>query len=82
MSDIIAYTLIILIGLLLLIKPEISWKITHHWDTVGGEPSDMYLRYCRIIGGLAVTVSITAIIVFVRNSIVATIWCESFRLNS
>lgn len=66
MSDIIAYTLILLIGLLLLIKPEISWKITHHWDTVGGEPSDMYLRYCRIVGGLAIIVSVILIIVSLR----------------
>lgn len=79
MYDILAVILIFLIGLLLLIKPEIAWKITHHWDTVGGEPSDMYLRYCRLVGGLAVIVCVVVAIVFLRDKLTATILSECIR---
>lgn len=47
------------IGLFLLIKPELIWKIEHWLSVEGGEPSDFYIFGARaggilmLIGGLA-----------------------------
>ena len=35
------------LGVLMVARPKWLWKLEHWWDTVGGEPSDWYLKIGR-----------------------------------
>lgn len=40
----------IALGIFMLAKPELCWKLEHFLDTIGGEPSDWYLAVTRLAG--------------------------------
>ena len=42
----------IALGIFMLAKPELCWKLEHFLDTIGGEPSDWYLTVTRLAGVL------------------------------
>ena len=40
------------LGVLMVVHPEWLWKLEHFLDTVGGEPSELYLTISRVVGTL------------------------------
>ena len=40
----------IALGIFMLARPELCWKLEHFLDTIGGEPSDWYLTVTRLAG--------------------------------
>ena len=49
-----AGALLVMIGMILLIKPKATWKMTEHWknnDVIS--PSSRYITTVRIVGGVA-----------------------------
>ena len=54
-----------LLGLLMLLKPELLWKIKHIFTVKQGEPSDLYIALLRIGGFFAVLSSILIAIFFI-----------------
>lgn len=62
MKDIIYAVVFIALGLFFFLKPELCWKISHLLDTKGGEPSDYYLKVCKVSGILVITVGIIVIL--------------------
>ncbi|AZS15019.1 DUF6199 family natural product biosynthesis protein [Paenibacillus lutimineralis] len=49
----------IIIGVLNLAKPEFAWYLKEGWKVDGNsEPSDTYLTFTRISGGVAIFVGI------------------------
>lgn len=40
----------IALGIFMLARPELCWKLEHFLDTIGGEPSDWYLTVIRLAG--------------------------------
>ena len=62
MSDIVIGIILFLGGLLMFFKPDIVWLIQHSWDTKGGEPTDSYLIYTKIVGVFFIIIGIALII--------------------
>ena len=56
---------ILLIGILLLLKPEVLWKLKTFMNTDDGEPSDYFITSTKATGGLLIGVSIFLFIIFV-----------------
>lgn len=48
----LAALVFIALGIFLLAKPELCWKLEHFLDTIGGEPSDWYITITRLSGVL------------------------------
>ena len=44
------------LGVMMLAKPELLWKVEHMFTVRGGEPTDVYLT-CMRIGGLFFTIA-------------------------
>ena len=40
----------IALGIFMLARPELCWKLEHFLDTIGGEPPDWYLTVTRLAG--------------------------------
>lgn len=56
--------ILIIVGLVMLIKPDVFWSITESWKSNDGtEPSDLYLLSTRIGGVLFTIVGIGGAIV-------------------
>jgi len=50
--ELFLYTfLLIILGLMMLLKPQLLWKIENFLTTKGGEPSDFYL-FMMALGGI------------------------------
>ena len=59
---------LIVVGGLLLIKPDIFWLITESWKSSDAtEPSNLYVFSTRVGGGLCIAVGIGGIIAFSLN---------------
>ena len=52
------------LGLFMLTKPAIVWKIEHFLTVKNGEPTDWYLAITRLIGLGCIVVAVLLIIVF------------------
>lgn len=52
--------LLLLLGILMIIKPEILWKLEHFLEIKNGEPTDLYLALMRIGGVFFVFCSVVA----------------------
>ena len=48
--DYIWIIVLILLGLAMLLKPDILWKIEHIFTVKNGEPTDLYFTFMRIGG--------------------------------
>lgn len=56
---------ILLIGFLMLVKPDIWWEITESWKSYdAAEPSDFYIKATRFGGCIFTSVGIAGIIAF------------------
>ncbi|WP_409340740.1 DUF6199 family natural product biosynthesis protein [Paenibacillus sp. MBLB4367] len=59
----ILYMLLVLIGLLMLIKPNVFWKLTESWKSNDAmEPSFLYVMSTRLGGGMCALAGIAGII--------------------
>ncbi len=62
---VVAGIFLIIIGCIMLIKPNVMWKITESWKTkTNAEPTDLYIIIIRI-GGLILAVG--GIITILKN---------------
>ena len=50
--------LFIAMGILNIVLPEAGWKMKHFLTVEGGEPSDFYLVFARVLGVVSVIVGI------------------------
>ena len=46
----LALPALLVLGLFMLLKPELLWKIEHFFSVKGGEPTDFYLAMMRVGG--------------------------------
>ena len=53
-KEILAMFFFLLIGVIMLVKPEWMWKLKHGLSVQDGEPTDLYLASTRIMGTLDV----------------------------
>lgn len=54
-----------ILGLLLLLKPELIWKIKHSWDVKDGEPTNGYIIFSKCVGIYAIIVGIVLLIIYI-----------------
>ena len=54
-----------ILGLLLLLKPELIWKIKHSWDVKDGEPTNGYIIFFKCVGIYAIIVGIVLFIIYI-----------------
>ena len=40
--------LLLLLGITMVVKPDLLWKIEHFWDVKNGEPSELYIALMRV----------------------------------
>ncbi len=50
--------LLIIAGLVLVIFPKAAWKMKHFLTVEGGEPSDFYMIFSRVLGVFAIIMGI------------------------
>ncbi len=55
---------LLILGLFMIIKPELLWKIENFLSVKGGKPSDFYLASMRI-GGAFFTICAIAVLIYV-----------------
>lgn len=55
---------VILIGIVMVVKPDVLWEMEHYFTVKNGEPTDYYLRMKRLEGIVFIVV---AIIIFVSS---------------
>ncbi|MEE0680791.1 MAG: DUF6199 family natural product biosynthesis protein [Candidatus Gastranaerophilaceae bacterium] len=65
--DYIWVILLIVLGLAMLIKPEILWRIEHMLTVKNGEPTELYLALMRIGGIFFAGAGIVVLIVSLVN---------------
>ena len=53
---------LVFLGVMMLVKPELLWRIEHVFTVKGGEPTQAYLAFMRIGG-----------VVFIAAAIICTI---------
>ena len=63
-QEIIACVFLLASGLLMLIRPDVVWKIEHYFIVQKGEPTDWYLTIVRIIGLIFVFIAIVGTCIF------------------
>lgn len=61
--DYIWIVVLIILGLAMLLKPEILWKIENIFTVKNGEPTDLYLTLMRLGGIFFIGASIVAFFV-------------------
>lgn len=59
--------LLFLLGLFMVAKPEILWKLEHFLTVKDGEPSDLYLALTRIGGALIMIISIILLVIYIAQ---------------
>ena len=58
MMDFIWVVVLALLGVAMMLKPEVLWKIEHLLTVKNGEPSDLYITLMRAGGALFLLVAI------------------------
>lgn len=59
---VIEYIWIVLLGIAMVGKPDLLWKIEHFWDVKNGEPSELYIALMRVMGTFCIIGSIIFLI--------------------
>jgi len=57
-EEILSLVLLLILGILMMVKPELLWKIEHFFTVKGGEPTDFYLTWMRIGGAIFTLASV------------------------
>lgn len=61
--EIIMGIFLVAMGLIMLVKPKLIWKIAESWKTKAvAEPTELYIILIRIVGGILVIGGIFAIL--------------------
>ena len=60
---------IIVLGIFMVRKPELCWKLKHALDTEGGEPSRHYLAAVTVLGTAMIIIPAVVILVSVISLI-------------
>ena len=55
---------LILIGLAMLLKPELIWKLDHFLSVKGGAPTELYIALTRLAGIFFIGVGVVCSFVF------------------
>lgn len=55
---------LLILGILMLFKPELLWKIEHMFTVKNGEPTELYLAFMRV-GGVFFLIASVVILVYV-----------------
>ena len=55
---------LLILGILMLFKPELLWKIEHMFTVKNGEPTELYLAFMRV-GGVFFLIASVFILVYV-----------------
>ena len=63
-KEIAACMFLFVLGLFMLIRPDIVWKLDHFLCVKSGEPADFYLAFARISGLIFVLIAIIGACVF------------------
>lgn len=63
-QEIAACIFLFVFGLLLLIRPELVWKLDHFLSVKNGEPTELYLAVARISGLVFLLIAIGGGLVF------------------
>ena len=58
--EVIALVFLLGVGLLMLIKPEVVWKIDHCFTVKNGEPTELYLAITRVSGLVFAAIAVIA----------------------
>ena len=61
--DFVWIVLLLLLGVLMFLKPELLWKLEHILWVKGGEPTDFYLSMMRL-GGIVFVIAAVVIGVY------------------
>ena len=64
-KEIAVIVILLVLGLLMLIRPDIAWKIEHLLSVKNGEATDWYLAITRLIGFACLFVAVILVFVFV-----------------
>lgn len=65
--DFLYLVLLIGIGIFMVIKPDLCWKMDHFFTVKNGEPTEFYIGVTRLIGIFCVLVGlIVSIVLFVN----------------
>ena len=57
--------ILFVLGIMMLFKPELLWKIEYFFTVKNGEPSDLYLALMRIGGVFFILASIICWVVYI-----------------
>ena len=49
---------LLILGILMLFKPELLWKIEHMFTVKNGEPTELYLAFMRVGGAFFLIASV------------------------
>ena len=63
-QKIIACIFLLTSGTLMLVRPDVVWKIEHYFTVQNGEPTDWYLAIVRIIGLIFVFIAVIGVLIF------------------
>ena len=55
---------LLILGILMLFKPELLWKIEHMFTVKNGEPTELYLAFMRV-GGVFFLIASVFMLVYV-----------------
>ena len=55
---------LLILGILMLFKPELLWKIEHMFTVKNGEPTELYLAFMRV-GGVFFLIASFVMLVYV-----------------
>ena len=55
---------LLILGILILFKPELLWKIEHMFTVKNGEPTELYLAFMRV-GGVFFLIASVVMLVYV-----------------
>lgn len=53
---------LLLLGIAMVGRPDLLWKIEHFWDVKNGEPSELYIDLMRVMGTFCIIGSIIFLI--------------------
>ena len=54
----VSLIVLLLLGILMFVKPELLWKIEHVFSVKGGEPTDFYLSTMRVCGVIMAVIAV------------------------
>ena len=53
---------LLILGILMLFKPELLWKIEHMFTVKNGEPTELYLAFMRVGGVFFLIASVVMLV--------------------